>query len=345
MDPAILTDMLAYLRRDFPGFDTLIVIRHGRLVFEAVNARPYEDLRSKTIRKSLSAYLGLLGKPRASFVEKYNDCHNIRSVTKSIVSLLLGIALDHRMIESLDEPVYKLLPVRYDDIDPRKKEISLRQLVTMTSGLASIESSLKMLAGDGDWVRFILSRPMVGKPGEKYLYNSANAHLLSAVISNASQMSTQEFAEKYLFTPLGISDYHWESDRKGISFGGGNLSLSPYDLAKIGHLVLQNGRWEGRSLVSETWLGESLLACHDLGYGFQYGYMWYIKNETDQINRREFITYSAAGAGGQRLFIIPGLDIVIAAVSQTSFTGDRSHLLNNTIGKFILPSCRGGIRH
>jgi len=131
----------------------------------------------------------------------------------------------------------------------------------MKSGLPSVDggaNTLKMLFGNGDWVKFILDLPSECNPGEKFVYNSANNHLLSAIISNVTSMSTLDFAYKFLFEPLGIYEVYWEKDSKGYNFGGGNLFMSPLDLAKIGYLYLNNGVWDNKMIVSKRWIEQSL---------------------------------------------------------------------------------------
>jgi CubicO group peptidase (beta-lactamase class C family) len=225
--------------------------------------------------------------------------------------------------------------------DERWKDLKIEHLLTMKSGIPPIESGgivLKMILSDGDWVKFILDLPLECEPGEKFVYNSANTHLLSAIITNAAGMSTLDFAKEFLFAPLGIKEVYWEKDSKGINFGGGNLFMSQYDLAKIGYLFLNNGVWDNKMIVSKQWVEQSLKSYHEWIYGFNYGYLWYLKNEKNEKTGEAYITYSASGAGGQKIYVIPELDILLIVTSRTSLVKDNSHILNDVIGKFILPS-------
>lgn len=342
MDSARLNELSDYLKGSFPNFYNYTVIKNGYNIFELHNDHPYENIGSRMLKKSLRTALRVMNKPEYLCIDQYRGYYNLRSATKSIMSILLGIALDKQIIDGIDEKVYKLLPEEYSRyFNTAKEEITLRHLITMKSGLKSIErglSAIKMLFSDGDWVKYILQLPMESRPGENFSYNSANTHLLSAVLCHVTNMSTLDFAQKYLFEPLGIKDVFWEEDDKGYNFGGGNLFLSQYDMAKIGYLYLNKGVWDNKVIVSNKWVAASLQNYHDWIYGFQYGYLWYIKNESCKGHVKEYITYSAAGAGGQRIYIIPDLNIVIAAASRTSLTGDKSYLLNNTISEFILPA-------
>lgn len=343
LDSDKLSESIEYLSENFSNYRNLLIIKNGYVVFESHNKLPYENLNSLILRKIMSITTKLFRTPGETFNEKHGESHNIRSATKSIMSILLGIALDKQLISSIDEKIYKFLPDYDFESDNIKKEITIRHLITMKSGLTSIESdlnALKMLCSNGDWVKYILNLPLESKPGEKFAYNSANMHLLSAIISNSAKMSTYDFANKFLFQPLGIKNTYWEEDKKGYNFGGGNLFMSPYDMAKIGYLYLNNGIWDGDDIISKSWIEESLKSYHEWVYGYHYGYLWYIRNEKNQDSGKEFITYSASGAGGQKIYLIPELDIVVVATSRTSLTNDKSYFLDNIISKFIIPATK-----
>lgn len=330
-----------YLQENFRSYRSFMMIKNGHLIYECQNKNTYEKNSSLIIRKSLYQTLRVLGKPNETLIDEHGECYNLRSATKSIMSILLGIVLDKGYINSIEEKVYKFLPDYYFENDELKKEITIEHLITMKSGLASIEKGAKtfeMLFSDGDWIKSILSLPMEASPGERFLYNSANTHLLSGVLSNVTKMSTYDFANKFLFKTLGIKEVYWEKDKKGYNFGGGNLFMKPKDMAKIGYLYLNNGIWDGKEIVSKTWIEESLKGRFEWAYGYHYGYLWYIRREKAENQSKEYITYSASGAGGQKIWVIPELDIVMVATSRTNFTGDKSYFLDNIISNFVLPS-------
>ena len=336
-----LSEIEGYLTKNFPSYQSLMIIKNGYLVYELCNKKPYENFSSLIYRSIMSTAVQLSKKSKESLVEEHGECHNLRSATKSIMSILLGIALDKKYISSIDEKIYRLLPDYNFEKNTLKKEITIEHLITMKSGLASIEkgaNALKFIFCNGDWVKHILDLPLESRPGEKFEYNSANTHLLSAIISKATGMSTYNFANKYLFQPLGIRNVYWEKDKKGINFGGGNLFMTTQDLAKIGYLYLNNGIWDGEIIISKSWIEESLKSRYKWIYGFHYGYLWYTRTEKSEESGKEVITYSASGYGGQKVFVIPELDIVMAATSKASFTGDSSYFLDNIISKYILPS-------
>lgn len=283
---------------NFPNYQSLLIIKNGYLVYESCNKKPYENFSSLILRNIVSTALQLPKKSKETLIEEHGKSHNLRSATKSIMSILLGIALDKRYISSIDERIYKLLPDYNFEKNTMKNEITIKQLITMKSGLASIEkgmNALKFLFYNGDWVKYILNLLLESKPGEKFEYNSANTHLLSAIISKATEMSTYDFANEYLFQPLGIRNVYWEKDKKGNNFGGGNLFITSHDLAKIGYLYLNNGIWDGKVIISKSWIEESLKSRYEWMYGFHYGYLWYTRTEKSEESGKEFITYSAHG--------------------------------------------------
>jgi CubicO group peptidase (beta-lactamase class C family) len=341
MDSNSLEEMKQYLRKYFPEYYHLLVIKNGYIIFDDKNENPAEGILSRILKSFFRNITKLFKKPTAAFIDIIDNTYNMRSVTKSIISILIGIAVEQGLINNLDEPVYKLLAGKIVNNDTSKEAITIRYLLDMTAGFPSIEETmqaLKFTFSDGDWINYIWNLKIENTPGENFKYNSANTHLLSGVISNVSGMSTFEFAKKYLFNPLGITNFYWETDKKGINFGGGNLFLNIYDLAKIGKLIINKGDWDNSVIISEEWLQKSFTSYNEWLYGFSYGFLWYIKEEICTKTQIGYITYSASGAGGQKLIIIPDLDIIVVAVSRTDLTKDNSYHINNIIGKYVLPA-------
>lgn len=340
LDIEKLNAAIDYLKTNFPSYRSISVFQSEALVFENINKKPYETILSKVIRKSMSALL--FRSPKGTLVEEKSDQWNIRSATKSIISILIGIAIKEGFINSIEDNL-GLFFGNHPSIssNDHKKSITIKQLLTMKSGLSSVDKGIEpiKLIKSKDWVDHILKRPLQSSPGTKFDYNSANTHILSAIITKTTGMNAAMFAKKYLFDPLGINQFIWDNDSKGNSFGGGNLYLKPEDLAKIGFLLIYNGNWKGKEIVSENWINESLGKYYYWDYGFHYGYLWYIKDETDEATGNKYITYSAAGAGGQKLLILPELNIVLVAYSQVDFAKDKSYFLNLMIPEFILPAC------
>lgn len=330
-----------YLKLNFPAYKSISIFSNHSLIYKSVNKEPYESGVSKGFRKMMSGVGQVMRFPKSTFKENEYDKWNIRSATKSIISILIGIAIREGFVNSIEDTLEIFLK-DYPSIcnNDEKKAISIKNLLTMKSGLSTIDRGIEPIKfmKSRDWIDYIIKRPLQCSPGTSFDYNSANTHLLSAIITKATGMNAAMFAKKYLFTPLGITNFIWESDPKGNSFGGGNLFINPDDLAKIGLLILQNGIWREKEILSREWVSESLSRFHLWDYGFNYGYLWYIKDESDDISGNSYVTYSAAGSGGQKLLIIPELNLILVATSNVDYFKDKSYFLNLMIPKFILSS-------
>jgi len=255
-----------------------------------------------------------------------DDVHTMQSVTKSVTSLLVGIAHDQGRLASVEEPVLSLLP-RYSDLrgaDPRKDALSVRNLLEMRGGLdwrsedPYAGSDLETLNNSrGDWVRFVLEHPMREPPGTSWQYNSGGVIVLAGVLRDATGMDPGDFARAFLFEPLGIRDAIWyRAPFHGLPHTGGGLSLRARDMAKLGELMLRGGRWDERRVVSEEWLAATTARVSGPIPGWprsvHYGRLWWLFPRADP--RPDVIT--ASGAGGQWIFILRDLDLVVAFTSD-----------------------------
>jgi len=329
-----IIEALNYLKGNFYSLNSLSIYKDGYQVFEHQNENSYENLLSRIIKKCF--FLGSKINHCSGYTSMDSDgeLRNVRSITKSIMSLLIGIAIDKHFISSIEDKISTYLP-DYLLVSP-KADISIENLLSMRSGLGQIEknisTSLKFIKSK-DWLKHIFDLPMQFKPDEKFEYNTANAHVLSAVITRSTGMSSSKFAEEYLFAPLGIKEYVWETDPKGNVFGGGNLFLKPNDMARIGYLLLNNGFWDGKEVISSDWIKRSFDRITNWDYGFFYGYLWYIKDFEHQMQK--IVTYSAAGAGGQQIWIIPEYNMVIVVTSEANLIGDKSYYLNLMMNNYL----------
>jgi CubicO group peptidase (beta-lactamase class C family) len=249
--------------------------------------------------------------------------HIIRSCTKSIMSILIGIAVDRGHIKSVDQPIVELLPHNIiDSLGDNKRSITLEHLLIMASGLDCRDShhynwkGLFEMRRSGDWGQHVLNLPMVVPPGSKYEYCNGLSHLLSVIINTTTKMKTREFAEKNLFTPLGISEIDWEKSPQGIDVGYGRMWLKPHDMAKIGWLYLNKGRWEKKQLVSSSWVEKSTRGHIEAKPALLYGYQWWVDDDGN---------YSAIGSNGQYIMVATEMNMVVV------FTGDLP------VGKTSLP--------
>jgi CubicO group peptidase (beta-lactamase class C family) len=341
MDSAILTRAYDYLRLNYPALREITIVRNGYVVFKQQNLAARESLASLLFRRLLARWGRQFKAPSEMWVDHLQDRWNIRSATKSITSIVVGIALGEGVIGGLDHKLANQLPDVFKDVaEPAKREITLRHLITMTSGLRMDESRMAILRAlaDRDWTRYALRLPLVGNPGETFHYNSANSHLLSAVITGLTGLNMHDYASRRLFAPMGIRMPPWGSAPERVTFGGGNLFLTSEELARIGYLVLRGGMWNAQQIVPRAWVEESLQPHQNYLPGWDYGYGWYLHDEADEQAGWRYRTWSAAGAGGQKLVVIPDLDLIMAVVTRTDFVDTRAGDLNHVIGKFLIPA-------
>lgn len=265
---------------------------------------------------------------------------NMKSASKSVISALVGIALEQGVLEGLDHRVEEFFPEYVEeDADPRKREITIRDLLTMRSGLrsTSFEGYGRWVAGD-DWVEGVLEQPVVAEPGGRFIYSTGSTHLLSAILTRASGISTLAFARRHLFGPLGIQPGGWQQDPQGYYFGGNNLSLSTREMWRFGELYLNGGRWQGQRILPESWVRESWdVYTHSRRhptYGF--GYCWWTRELAGHT------VHYAWGYGGQFVFVVPELEMVVVTTStnRPETRGGGSHLrdIYDLLRHHILPA-------
>ena len=249
---------------------------------------------------------------------------NLKSASKSIISILIGIAIDVGHITGITQPVADFFPGvfgRFDD--PIKSTITIEDLLTMRSGLETTSNrNYGRWVQSPNWVRHVLSRPLVDRPGGRMIYSTGSTHLLSAIITEATGMSTLEFSRQHLAQPLGIALPAWLRDPQGVYFGGNEMQLRPRDMLRIGQLYLNCGMFEGRQIVSEEWVHASLQPRTRSQFsGREYGYGWWMRS----LVRHE--VYYAWGYGGQFIFVVPDLQLVVAITSSPNpGQGRRQHL-------------------
>ncbi len=246
---------------------------------------------------------------------------NIKSASKSIISLLTGIALEEGYIDSVNQPIRPYFKDYFQaNPNPVKENITIKDLLTMRAGLetTSMHNYGRWVTSD-NWIHYTLERSVEEEPGgDKMVYSTGTSHLLSVIISRASGMSTRAFAEKYLFEPMDIKTGGWDRDPQGYYMGGNNLALKPRDMLKIGQMILGGGRWEGQQIVSGDWLRDSFQTYTRSNYNpYDYGYMWWSKPVGS------YQTFFAWGHGGQYIFMIPELDSVVVITSTLYNTDQR----------------------
>jgi CubicO group peptidase (beta-lactamase class C family) len=238
------------------------------------------------------------------------DRPELYSVTKSFIATLVGIAIDKGLIGGVDRPVGDFFPDRkFAHWDAAKQAMTLENLLTMTTGLGwpEADETFRKLYGSRDWVKFVLDERMRSQPGSEFLYCSGCSHVLSAIVQRQTGMNTREFAQQVLFEPLGIRGVAWDTDSTGIPIGGWGLKLTPRDMAKLGYLYLNGGRWEGRQIVSEEWVKTATQKHTASDTELGYGYQWW--------TYPKWGAYAALGRYGQTIFVIPEMNLIVVTTA------------------------------
>ena len=270
-----------------PGLHSLLVIRHGYVVLDSY----FYPFAPGTV-------------------------HDAASVTKSITSAIVGIAVDQGLVKT-SQPAF-----------PNSK-VTVENLLTMTPGLECGfrpgEQELAEMKLSANWVDYAAHLPVKYDPGTKFGYCSPGFHLLSSIVSAAAHSSELEFGRKYLFEPLGIRDIVWPSDPQGITHGWGNSHFYPRDFAKIGYLYLHGGQWEGKQILSADWIKRSISHHSDARPGVGYGYGWWLYNEQQPRS------YEANGRGGQKIMVLPEQDMIVVMTGGGYDAGKITQLIFQSI--------------
>jgi CubicO group peptidase (beta-lactamase class C family) len=303
--------------------DSFDVVRCGKLVY----ARKFAHDYAKTYGKEAATR----GPLNARLTGPYNyfdpawhpyyhggGLHSMQSVTKTVTSVIYGIAINRGDFKTgLDTPILKYFDAsRVKNVDDRKRRITIRHVLTMTTGIDWNEENVayndprsdsSLMEATDDWVQYVIDRPMAVEPGKVFNYSSGNTELLAHIFRKETAQDIEAYGKKYLFTPLGIS-YFWKRTPLDIVDTEGGLYLSGEDLAKIGYLYLHDGGWSSSQLVSREWVAESVTPAVDAGGGMKYGFKWWLYPRKD---RKGFVWF-ALGFGGQRLAVFPDEQLIVA---------------------------------
>jgi CubicO group peptidase (beta-lactamase class C family) len=299
----------------------VLVERHGRLLAErylAGNDRPINRLYG----------IGLPFRPDTVFGPEV--LHDARSISKSVVSLLLGTFLEDGRLPDLDAPAAAFFPDLKLGQDDRRRAITLRNFLTMSSGLDWREDAVPndetRLYWKSDIADYVLRRPLLAEPGTRFQYNSGGVALLAEILVKTGGEPLTDLVRKRLFAPMGITTWEWVRDIHGRPLAFTGLRLLPRDMLKLGQLMLAGGTWNGRRIVSREWVDASMRDAIRTGHTIPpgrdgeltYGYFWWSGRVS--AGRRSFHWTAAFGNGGQRIYVVPALDlaVVIAAGSYGS---------------------------
>jgi CubicO group peptidase (beta-lactamase class C family) len=302
MDSQRLTQMLTTIQQQHLNLHSLLIIRNGYLVSETYFGVYQQDTR-----------------------------HELYSCTKSFVSTLIGIAIDKGYIDRTDHRIADFFPEHtFANLDEQKATMTLEDLLTMRSGLDWQEGDrvYGAMYRSRDWVQFVFDKPMAQPPGSRFNYCSGCSHILSAILQQTTGMNPGDFAEQYLFQPLGISNIQWDSDAAGLPIGGWGLQITPRDMAKLGHLYLQDGQWDGQQIISARWVENATQKHTETDGALGYGYQWW--------TYPSLAAYTALGRYGQTIFVIPEADLVIVTTAQMENHDEVFQLIE----QYILPAAQ-----
>lgn len=325
--------------------DSFAVIRCGKLVFENKYPHDYGRVYGKEAKVKGPLNARLTG-PYNYFDPAWHpyyhgtDMHTMQSVTKTVSSVIVGAAITRGDFKAnLDTPLLHYFDVaRVKNVDERKKRITLRHVLTMTTGMEWTENvayddprnEANLMEASEDWVQYVIDHPMVNEPGTVFNYSSGTSELLAYIFEKETGQDIEKYGEKYLFTPLGMKHY-WKRSPMGLVDTEGGLFLSATDLAKIGYLYLHDGMWDGKQVVSKEWVQQSLTPFVDAEEGMKYGFKWWLLPRTDGPG----FVWMALGFGGQRLMVLPEKDL-IAVFTGWSILKDPAS--NQELVKRILPA-------
>jgi CubicO group peptidase (beta-lactamase class C family) len=301
--------------------DSFAVFRCGKEVFERTYFHDYGQIYGKEAKTRGPLNARLTG-PYNYFDPAWHpyyhgtDLHSMQSVSKTVSSIILGIAITRGDFKaSLDKPLLAYFDVaKVKNIDDRKRRITLRHVLTMTTGLDWNEENVayddpksdsSLMEATDDWVQYVIDRPMAQEPGKVFNYSSGVSELLAYIFQKETGQDIEKYGMQYLFTPLGI-EYYWKRTPLGVVDTEGGLYLRTADLAKIGYLYMKGGSWKGKQIVSKDWVRDSWAPFTDAVDGFKYGYKWWLLPRTD----RQALVPMAIGFGGQRLMVFPDEDMI-----------------------------------
>lgn len=334
MDRAQLCTIAARLEQRATKVHSVVVVRHGKLVFE----------------QYFPGYDQPWGQPEGQHEFTATTKHDMRSVTKSVTSLLVGIAIDRKLIAGVDEPVLKFFPDTAAVKQPGWDAIMLRHLLTMSSGIKWDEALAwtdpkndgPHLVSEADPIGYVLARPVIAPPDVLWTYNGGGTELLGNILEHVSGKPLEAFAREALFQPLGITDVEWKAYKNGKIAAAAGLRLRPRDAAKIGQLILNRGQWNGQQVVSADWIAQSITprfqAVGYFGGTLFYGYQWWMGRSL--AGGKDITWVAAFGWGGQRIFIVPELDLVMMTTTAQYGQPKEGLAAIDILSNIVIPSVR-----
>lgn len=333
----------------YGNIDRMLVIRHGKVVFDGRYAHDYAAIYGDSAKatSALNAH---------DFTGPYNyynpwwhptwrggDLHTLQSVTKTVASVIVGVAITRGDFPSIDTPVLRFFDTtKVQNIDDRKRKLTIRHLLTMTGGFDWNENlpyvdprnTAVQMEASPDWVKYTIDRPMAREPGALFNYSSGESALLAHVFRQATGVDIEEYAAKYLFAPIGITRWYWKRTASGIADTEGGLYLEAADLARIWYLFSRDGVWNGKRLIASDWIKESTSIQSIKGGGANaahYGFKWWLyPNASDSTKP----VWSGSGFGGQLPWYYPNLDLIVVFNAWNILPGKPSLPQRKTMERF-----------
>jgi CubicO group peptidase (beta-lactamase class C family) len=327
--------------------DSMLIIRNGRLLFEAYYENDYRTINADLVRGESGPwnYYDVNWHP----FYKGSDLHTIQSSTKSFMSALVGIAIARGELPETSSTLGELLADRKIS-DPQKAAITLGNILTMTPGFEWEEDvsywdpkndAIRVELTD-DWVAYLLDKPLANDQGTTFKYNSTNTQLMSEMVSTATGRALDEYAEELLFGPIGIEDYFWKDAPEGFKDAAGGMYLKPRDIARFALLYEREGEWNGRQIIPAEWVARSSqphvpdTSPEDPDFNVGYGYQWWVYN--DGSDGGPFM-YGSWGWGGQFALIVPELDLIGVFTGWNVYDGqDHEYAFQLFYDRIVVPA-------
>ena len=330
--------------------DSMLVIRHGEIAYERYYGHDYGEIYSEESQQRGPLVVGDLTGPYNYFNDwwhpYYRDTmlHTMQSVTKSVTSVVIGIAVGRDEFPDLDTPVLDFFETgSVANVDARKRRMTIRHLLTMSTGLdwnedlpyTHPDNTWSDLQEAFDWVRFTIDRPMVRQPGESFRYNSGATLILGHIFNLATGTDLEEYAARHLFRPLGIDDYFWKRTPQGLVDTQEGLYVSTRDIAKIAYLIQKRGRWEDRQIVPESWVADSVQAFVPVreDRSWEYGYKWWLIHYAFEGEDR--VAIAGLGFGDQMPIVLPELDMVLVFTGWNTLPDSPELPVNEAIERVV----------
>lgn len=331
----------------YGNVDAMVVTRHGKLVYQKTYQHDYKKIYGDSAGKKSGLNQLDPGGPYNYYnawwhpYYRGSELHTLQSVTKTITSVIIGVATARKEFPDISTPVLSFFDTtQVKNIDDRKRRLTIRHLLTMTAGFdwdeyihySDPRNDCSIMESSFDWVQYVINKPMAMEPGQSFKYNSGATQLLSYIFRKATGQDIEEYAVKNLFLPMGIQQYFWKRTPTGLVDTEGGLFLSATDLAKIYYLYLRGGNWNGKQLVTGEWVKESVTPSIQVRPGVQYGYKWWLYAYANDNTK---YAWTGSGFGGQWSIIIPEYDIVAVFTGWNIIEGNPSLRVLESIRRLV----------